>query len=164
MPPALASPSSEVYITSNGEYSFFEQEGKKENIKRLNGVAFKVCSALFCTSMKCKKWLLKLPVDIIFRENWINRLKCRKAIMLGKCVSGQGSSDDVSTTYESLAQVRIFQLSNFRSIEYKTAEWFQWSLLAWVCFCIRDEEWGFSAVVARIYWKLDIFGYSNELI
>lgn len=50
---------------------------------------------------------LWLNVRKLFKIDWSVRVSGREqVIMLGKCVSGQGSNDDVSTSNENLAQVR----------------------------------------------------------
>lgn len=77
-------------------------------------------------SMRCKKWLKNYALTasggrlftLLFENpiqiDWSVWCHCVRAIMLGKCVSGQGSNDDVSTIYENLAQVRAsFHLSQF---------------------------------------------------
>lgn len=63
----------------------------------------------FRQSMRCKKWLPDCRWHRFFSVNVEYIGWSVETIMLGKCVSGQGSCDDVSSTYENLAQVRIFR-------------------------------------------------------
>lgn len=51
-----------------------------------------------------KKCIAKTVDDIYFPG--VNWFKCKN--MLGKCVSGQGSNDDISFGHENLAKVRYF--------------------------------------------------------
>lgn len=108
----------------------------------------------------------ELRVDrewFFFSENYSNRLKClccKWVIMLGKCVSGQGSNDDISTIYENLAQVRAI----FSFVIIYTAANQPLTLAVWVLnsmFSCQLTFCGLSKITMKI---ISSFVIRNEWI
>lgn len=102
-----------------------EEEAENIHIKRLN--AFELRASRPVRIRACNQWGAKsdwkvtrwqsaailhfcLATSKTVRIDWSARAVSKWVIMLGKCVSGQGSNDDISTIYENLAQVRAIFL------------------------------------------------------